>query len=32
MGELARCGYGQHEHTLDDLLAVYRKADGAVAP
>ncbi len=25
-------GYGQHEHKLSDLLAMYRKAGGAVAP
>lgn len=29
---LPGAGYGQHEHTLADLLAVYRKAGGTVAP
>lgn len=25
-------GYGQHEHKLDNLLAIYRKAGGTIAP
>lgn len=29
---LPGAGYGQHEHKLSDLLAVYRKAGGTVAP
>lgn len=29
---LPGAGYGQHEHKLADLLAVYRKAGGTVAP
>ncbi|HHA2449634.1 TPA: glycoside hydrolase family protein [Stenotrophomonas maltophilia] len=29
---LPGAGYGQHEHTLADLLVVYRKAGGTVAP
>ncbi|MCU1073260.1 glycoside hydrolase family 104 protein [Stenotrophomonas maltophilia] len=29
---LPGAGYGQHEHKLTDLLAVYRKAGGTVAP
>ncbi|OUL11607.1 lysozyme [bacterium AM6] len=29
---LPGAGYGQHEHKLADLVAVYRKADGTVAP
>lgn len=29
---LPGAGYGQHEHKLADLLAVYRKSGGAVAP
>jgi muramidase (phage lysozyme) len=29
---LPGAGYGQHEQKLDALLAVYRKAGGAVAP
>lgn len=29
---LPGAGYGQPEHKLGDLLAVYRKAGGTVAP
>jgi len=29
---LPGAGYGQHEHKLDNLLAIYRKAGGAIAP
>lgn len=29
---LPGAGYGQHEHRLADLVAVYRKAGGTVAP
>lgn len=29
---LPGAGYGQHEHTLADLVAAYRKAGGTVAP
>lgn len=29
---LPGAGYGQHEHKFADLLAVYRKAGGTVAP
>ncbi len=29
---LPGAGYGQHEHKLDKLLAVYRKGGGAIAP
>ncbi|MCF3972008.1 lysozyme, partial [Pseudomonas aeruginosa] len=29
---LPGAGYGQHEHKLADLLAMYRKAGGEVTP
>lgn len=29
---LPGAGYGQHEHKLDNLLAIYRKAGGVIAP
>ncbi|WP_329768940.1 glycoside hydrolase family 104 protein [Stenotrophomonas maltophilia] len=29
---LPGAGYGQHEHKLESLLAIYRKAGGTVAP
>lgn len=29
---LPGAGYGQHEHKLDNLLAIYRKAGGVTAP